>query len=1168
MNIILKKISLISLSTALLLSIAGCSDSGSSSDNPPSATAVTYGGTAIDGILVGSTVCIDVNANNICDAGEPSAITDSSGNFTIPATTATGPLLVVGGVDNSTGASFTGLLKAPKAPGAGLIVITPLTSAIQSLVESGKSAADAEENIKAAMGLTDVNLTTFNPYAEITGANALKAQAVLARQTQLQVLVHSATVTVAGADAGTDVNSTMSFVFDEIVKNFSGATAPVALDAAKVTAATKAAADKVYVTKPAARVAAKVVAQTSAENSVRDADSANNAISSGTPAEATGNLDAAIIKVNTSAEIELRAAAAAAKVNADALEAANAGALAAIEVLQKDQQEKEAAILAAQEAQAAAEAALATAKAAAEADALDRVKYEAYLAAQATAAKSAAEKAAADEAAALAAKLAAAQEKLISAEAALREAAAEAAEAQALAERLEAEAIQAAAEKAAADAAVAVNLAAAQQAATDALVAAADGIAQAKVNTYAQMAAFFANRALADANTTQVIAELNITGTLVDGNATLARTAALAAQTAALSAITLVDINSTDVNASIAYKVTAGEQAVIVAAALENARTIKADAELQAAIKIVTDAKIARISTIVNAVNAIDANVTAQLATASTKPAEVEADMNAIFTIASQYSAAQTKAYDANVSANAAATAYSEALTASADINTSKVSVLAAQTALDETAAQTAQANAEASKVTLISKLELLYTKADEVAAYLVEVQAIKAAEIGSTAVASGDVWSENMNIFSFWIENYNGPEVVYSDIRLSSGAIINSEYAYDMNITWNNGPAKGDITLNTSTGDWNTSTVETYIIDSTDSSLLTLNGSKIIRLDSVTVLDGQILDLNDSGNTLSIPVTYTPGSLQYNLSEKTLVDTYTIDWEPTVWDQIYGDTGLGFTSIKAFMDAAGSFYWDETTRTSIQAEMDSSTMTLAVDSNGSYVGTLDNNETGNLVIATYDTNITVQTVVGTWRVTNLPGQTALSVVAELNTSIPNYDAYMQYGQMSATLYDADGNGTATVHMVRFKPAMTVFAPQTDDILVNATARDNIKTAVESFVFPVTIDVRAYFLEGTKYFFDENGLKGERTAIGGGTYTGVITAFGADLNVTGYWMDQNNAVSFQRDTGLLSEYTYIGLAPVGTNGEAFTVVTDGNSSTAVTTYTYDTAAERDAAMVP
>jgi hypothetical protein len=58
--------------------------------------------------------------------------------------------------------AFTGILKAP----AGSTVVTPLTTLVQQIVETGATAEVAEAAVKTALGITgDVELTTLDPIA-------------------------------------------------------------------------------------------------------------------------------------------------------------------------------------------------------------------------------------------------------------------------------------------------------------------------------------------------------------------------------------------------------------------------------------------------------------------------------------------------------------------------------------------------------------------------------------------------------------------------------------------------------------------------------------------------------------------------------------------------------------------------------------------------------------------------------------------------------------------------------------------------------------------------------------------------------------------------------------------------------------------------------------------
>ncbi len=284
---------LLSLSTAVVLGLAGCSSSGGSDDLVVQ-TGTALSGIAIDGILIDADVCIDADKSGICEDTEVSVQTNNKGEFTFPAGSPSGPLILSGGTDASTGEPFKGVLKAP----AGSRVVTPLTSAIQSMVESGKTPEDAEAAIKTAMGLEDidVDLTKFDPYNGVEGEKAEAAKKILAKQTQLQILVHTAAATVAGADAGTDVADTMENVFDAIVKSLDTG-AEVELDKEVVARATRQAAAETYKDKTDANkliVAVGDAVDTVMDDAVNAANVAESVITNGDAEDAVKSLDGAI----------------------------------------------------------------------------------------------------------------------------------------------------------------------------------------------------------------------------------------------------------------------------------------------------------------------------------------------------------------------------------------------------------------------------------------------------------------------------------------------------------------------------------------------------------------------------------------------------------------------------------------------------------------------------------------------------------------------------------------------------------------------------------------------------------------------------------------------------------------------------------------------------------
>jgi len=223
----LVKTTFLSLGTAVLLGMTACGSSNDEEATAPTA-ATLNSGVAIDGLLSNAKVCIDVNLNDLCDSGEDATTTDvTTGEFSLTSTQS-GPLLVVGGNDLGTGLAFTGALKAPQ----GSTVITPLTSAIQAMIENGATKEKAEESLKAALGIaSDVELTKFNPLIEISTDNAAKAKKVLEKQAELQTLVHGVATTLASADSQTTIEKAMQSVFKELTKKYNNVKSEVALDA-------------------------------------------------------------------------------------------------------------------------------------------------------------------------------------------------------------------------------------------------------------------------------------------------------------------------------------------------------------------------------------------------------------------------------------------------------------------------------------------------------------------------------------------------------------------------------------------------------------------------------------------------------------------------------------------------------------------------------------------------------------------------------------------------------------------------------------------------------------------------------------------------------------------------------------------------------------------------
>jgi hypothetical protein len=145
-----------------------------------------------------ATVFVDANGNGVLDSGEASAVTDASGKFTLT-TTATGGSLVAdigtGATNTATGAAVAShlILRASAAQiadqGAGKIVISPLSSEAQRLVEANASNYASEKaNLVARLNGPAFNLGDAkfaDPLADVNGLSGATQYAALYQDNEL-----------------------------------------------------------------------------------------------------------------------------------------------------------------------------------------------------------------------------------------------------------------------------------------------------------------------------------------------------------------------------------------------------------------------------------------------------------------------------------------------------------------------------------------------------------------------------------------------------------------------------------------------------------------------------------------------------------------------------------------------------------------------------------------------------------------------------------------------------------------------------------------------------------------------------------------------------------------------------------------------------------------------
>ena len=169
---------------------AAADEGGATPDDVPSNN-VTLTGEVVKGPVANAIVFIDYNGDGQLNAGEPSQRTDSSGGFYFVDVDGEGPIIALtdgNSVDTSSGLVIDGMrLTAPE----GSSVISPLTTIMQ---EGGLSNAQ----VVAALGLPDVDLTSFNPFTTDTAAETALAVEVAAQQVSVIVRSLSSAMQEAG----------------------------------------------------------------------------------------------------------------------------------------------------------------------------------------------------------------------------------------------------------------------------------------------------------------------------------------------------------------------------------------------------------------------------------------------------------------------------------------------------------------------------------------------------------------------------------------------------------------------------------------------------------------------------------------------------------------------------------------------------------------------------------------------------------------------------------------------------------------------------------------------------------------------------------------------------------------------------------------------------------
>ena len=167
---------------AVAVLLPGCGGSG---DDP---APVAVSGVVADGPLKNAKVCYDLDDDGVCNNGEPEALTDADGKYSLSIAAAdAGKHAVLAevpatAVDKDTGAEVGAafVLKAPPSGSAGAqaVFVSPLTTVVaNTAADAGISVAEATAQVQATLGLSVSPLTDFTA-TDAAADVALAARAV------------------------------------------------------------------------------------------------------------------------------------------------------------------------------------------------------------------------------------------------------------------------------------------------------------------------------------------------------------------------------------------------------------------------------------------------------------------------------------------------------------------------------------------------------------------------------------------------------------------------------------------------------------------------------------------------------------------------------------------------------------------------------------------------------------------------------------------------------------------------------------------------------------------------------------------------------------------------------------------------------------------------------
>ena len=222
------RLSFAGLFVSSLVACGGGGGGSSTASTTPAAPA-TLSGKVIDGYIAGATVCLDVNSNNKCDAGEPTTTSDATGNWSLPAYAGSiAGLQVIAEVgatatDLDTGVIGAGNTYSLLAPAAASATVTPFSTLVSATIaagggESRVSIGEALGNVSASIGVPVAKLVA-NDY-KANGDTTLGAVAQATTGAIAQVtnnLKSNSAIQAAGLTDGQIIQQAVVKVQDKVL---------------------------------------------------------------------------------------------------------------------------------------------------------------------------------------------------------------------------------------------------------------------------------------------------------------------------------------------------------------------------------------------------------------------------------------------------------------------------------------------------------------------------------------------------------------------------------------------------------------------------------------------------------------------------------------------------------------------------------------------------------------------------------------------------------------------------------------------------------------------------------------------------------------------------------------------------------------------------------------